>query len=121
MPISSRLPECDLTKRGERYARVRTDRASVTGCAALSASGCRGAQAIRMLKVPTLRRVPRRRIVASMASGVRSTARCPDGRGREAELEGRLDMSIPARVYTIRGKNCHALFRKKLADLISVK
>ena len=97
-----------ITKKGERYARVRTDRASLTGCAAF-----------RLLAAVALftdakgnLRVSRRYLASTIGRSTRTARR----------LLGELrtvGYSIPARVYTFAEKTVRST-RKKLAA-ISVK
>ena len=97
-----------ITKRGERYARVRTDRASVTGCAAF-----------RLLAGVALftdakgnLRVSRRYLASTIGRSTRTARRLL------CELRA-VGYSIPARVFTFAEKTVRST-RKKLSA-ISVK
>ena len=97
-----------ITKKGERYAKVRTDRASLTGCAAF-----------RLLAAVALftdakgnLRVSRRYLAGTIGRSTRTARRLL------CELRA-VGYSIPARVYTF-AENSVRSTRKKLAT-ISVK
>ena len=97
-----------ITKRGERYARVRTDRASVTGSAAFRLHA-----AVRLFTDARGNlRVSRRHLASTIGRSTRTARRLL------GELRA-VGYSIPARVFTFAEKTVRST-RKKLSA-ISVK